>query len=209
MLPPLLVAVVFASEPTPPDAAADAEPAPAAPAAAPGVTPAPEVAPPGPPTVAPVARYDTLRLVRTPGPDWQVVDGRGREVDVQRWAYLTGDDGPWREAARRSAWAGWGQRAVGVGLLALAAVPASAIGRPPSGGPGRDAWSKGTTEDDVLLGAAAILGGGGVALVAISFADTPAHNVFPPLRRFRSPGEVDAHLEAYNAALAAEFPPAP
>ncbi len=182
VLLPILATLVHAGEPTPPS---------------------------GFPLLAPDqaarARYESLHLARTHELRWRVVDGRGVEVDVERWAYLTGDDQPWRVAAWRSVAAGWAPRVAGLALLGLAVVPATAIGEPPSGGPGREAWTQGTTEDDVLLGAASVLAGSGLALVALSFADTPAHNVFPPLRRYRTALTIDERVEAYNAALAAEL----
>ncbi|MBM4368360.1 MAG: hypothetical protein FJ102_19255, partial [Deltaproteobacteria bacterium] len=100
---------------------------------------------------------------------------------------------------------GWAPRVAGLALLGLAVVPATAIGEPPAGGPGEDSWTSRTTEDDVLLGSAVVLGGSGLALLALSFADTPARNVFPPLRRYRTALEIDEQVEAYNAALAAEL----
>ncbi len=151
------------------------------------------------------ARYESLHLARTHELRWRVVDGRGVEIDVERWAYLTGDDKPWRVAAWRSAAAGWAPRVAGLALLGLAVVPATAIGEPPGGGPGRDSWTRKTTDDDVLLGTTAVLAGTGLAMIALSFADTPAHNVFPPLRQYRTALEVDERVEAYNAALAMEL----
>ncbi|MBM4367740.1 MAG: hypothetical protein FJ102_16125, partial [Deltaproteobacteria bacterium] len=35
------------------------------------------------------ARYESLHLARTHELRWRVVDGRGVEIDVDRWAYLT------------------------------------------------------------------------------------------------------------------------
>lgn len=182
MLLPLLANLVLAGEPSRPP---------------PPVLPVPE-------TLA-RARYESLHLARTRELRWRVVDGRGVEVDVERWAYLTGDDQPWRVAAWRAVAAGWSPRVAGLALLGVAVVPASAIGEPPSGGPGREEWTQGTTVDDALLGSSVVLAGSGLALLALSFADTPAHNVFPPLRHYRTALAIDERIETYNAALAVEL----